>query len=266
MIEGSRLDTIPLGEAACCPEPVAFLDGTQHIELFAYDGPSALYWADVAAGVSERHERRIRSAVRRHRPLIIGRRHSLEALGEAGDARRISIDEEFSPHPVRDRVQAGRIVDRERGALEIEVGRDWRRTNAGWLLVDGSLSSSPAFAEDPRTLGLVKSHATLPFEGEDLNRYLRLPFAHRTPVFISDESLAAPVYSWAVRLWPWEGKDLMHGLVRVEAAPTEETLARAGEISRWLLAERAPVSAPDPRWDRMTYGVRSVELSLKANK
>jgi hypothetical protein len=35
-------------------------------------------------------------------------------------------------------------------------------------------------------------------------------------------------------------------------------------ISRWILAERAPISAPDQRWDRLLYGVYSVEQYLKA--
>ena len=33
---------------------------------------------------------------------------------------------------------------------------------------------------------------------------------------------------------------------------------------RWLLAERAPLSRPDPRWDRLLYGVAAVERHLRA--
>ncbi len=267
LVDGDSLTHIAIGAAEICPEPVAFLDGTQHAELFAYDGPSALYSAEIAAGVSERRERRLHSALRRRRRLLIGRQHSLDAIAPAsGDCELVALPAELAPHPVRDRVQSNRIVDQERGRLEIEVGRAWRSDNAGWLIVDGSLSQSPAWANDRRMLGLVKSHSALPFEGDDLNRYLRLPMGHRTSVFMTENAVVAPVYSWAIRLWPWEGKDLMHGLVRVEAAPSEETLARVDEISRWLLAERAPVSAPDPRWDRMVYGVRGVEMSLRSSR
>jgi hypothetical protein len=78
--------------------------------------------------------------------------------------------------------------------------------------------------------------------------------------------MVAPVFSWALRLWPWEGRDLLHGLVRIEAAPTDATLAAADQLSRWLLAERAPVSAPDPRWDRMLYGIHAVEVGLRAER
>jgi hypothetical protein len=57
---------------------------------------------------------------------------------------------------------------------------------------------------------------------------------------------------------------VFYGLVRVEAAPTAETVNQANRISRWLLAERAPLSAPDARWDRLLYGIRDVEVFLQA--
>jgi hypothetical protein len=113
-------------------------------------------------------------------------------------------------------------------------------------------------------LGVSKSHATLPFGGSDLETYLRLAPGHRTSVFQPSSRRFAPVYAWGLRLWPWEGRDLLFGLVRVEAAPTAESLARADEFSRWLLAERAPVSAPDARWDRLLYGIHNVEDFLAA--
>ncbi len=72
-----------------------------------------------------------------------------------------------------------------------------------------------------------------------------------------------PVHSWALRLWPWEGKDLFHGLVRVEVAPGCPP-DHADRLSRWLLSERTPFSAPDGRWDRLLYGVHSVEAYLRA--
>jgi hypothetical protein len=112
-------------------------------------------------------------------------------------------------------------------------------------------------------LGVSKSHATLPFDGGDLERYLRLPVGARSPVFQPAGREVAPVYSWALRLWPWEGKDLLHGLVRIEAAPGEATLRQVDQLSRWLLAERSPVSTPDPRWDRLLYGVHRVEAYLR---
>ncbi len=39
----------------------------------------------------------------------------------------------------------------------------------------------------------------------------------------------------------------------------------ADQLSRWLLAERSPLSAPDPRWDRLLYGIRAVEQYLRVS-
>jgi hypothetical protein len=130
--------------------------------------------------------------------------------------------------------------------------------------VDGSLAMSPHWAGDRRMLGVSKSHSTLPFEGTNLEAYLRLPEGCRSSVFQPASRRVAPVYAWGLRLWDWTGRDLLFGLVRVEAAPQPETLERVDEFSRWLLAERAPISAPDARWDRLLYGIHNVEEYLRA--
>jgi hypothetical protein len=112
-------------------------------------------------------------------------------------------------------------------------------------------------------IGVSKSHATLPFDGSELATYLHLPVMHRTSLFQPASRQWAPVYAWGLRLWDWTGKDLFYGLVRVEMAPRPESVASADTVSRWLLAERAPVSA-DPRWDRLLYGIHGVEEFLRA--
>ena len=88
--------------------------------------------------------------------------------------------------------------------------------------------------------------------------------AHRSSIYAPATRSIAPVRAWGLRLWPWEGKDLLHGLIRVEVAPANGSTEPADEISRWILAERGPVSAPDRRWDRLLYGIYSVEQYLKA--
>jgi hypothetical protein len=144
------------------------------------------------------------------------------------------------------------------------VGAAYRRESDAWLVVDGALSESPEWAADPRTVGVSKSHATLPFDGPELERYLRLPAGHRTTVFAPESRSVAPVLAWAVRLWPWEDRDLFHGLIRVEVAPENGGSESADLLTRRLLAERAPLSTPDPRWDRLLYGIHSVEQYLRA--
>jgi hypothetical protein len=54
-------------------------------------------------------------------------------------------------------------------------------------------------------------------------------------------------------------------LIRVEVAPANQSSEWADTISRWILAERAPISAPDQRWDRLLYGIHRVEQYLKAS-
>jgi hypothetical protein len=55
----------------------------------------------------------------------------------------------------------------------------------------------------------------------------------------------------------------MHGLVRIEVAESDDPTRRADAVSRWLLAEVAPLAA-DPRADRLLYGVHDVERWLRA--
>jgi hypothetical protein len=203
--------------------------------------------------------------VETRRWFAIGRPGALAAAADAlGGLTELPLPDDEPAHPVADLTQAGRALDRARGALELEVGAAYRLRSDAWLVIDGSLSESPDWAADPRALGISKSHATLPFDGRDLERYLRLPAGQRTSVFAPESRSVAPVLAWAVRLWPWEGRDLFHGLVRVEVAPANGGTESADLLSRRLLAERAPLSTPDPRWDRLLYGIHSVEQYLRA--
>jgi hypothetical protein len=267
LVEGEALDYRHVGGTEPWPGVLAFLDGVQLIHLVAYAGAAPIYVAEIAAAVRERQAGRLRTVVDDDRVLAIARPRALEAAGDALDGlATLALPEDEPPHPVRDLTLAGRALDRARGQLELDVGRRFRRKSDGWLVVDGSLSESPDWATDLRTLGVSKSHSALPFDGADLERYLRLPRGHRTSVFAPQSRSIAPVLAWALRLWDWEAKDLFHGLVRVEVAPPNGDPATADQLSRRLLAERAPLSTPDPRWDRLLYGIHSVEQYLRARQ
>ncbi|MGB7211362.1 MAG: hypothetical protein WBC97_01935 [Gemmatimonadales bacterium] len=249
------------------PGPVGFLDGVQQWEPVASAGVSPLVVADVAAAVRLREGRRFRTAVLRRERVVIGRPEALASAGAAldgWDTLALPVDE--PPHPVGDLFLARAAVERRRSQLEREVGHAFRAASTEWLVVDGSLTESPDWALDPRMVGVIKSHASLPFAGQELETYLRLPPRARSSVFRPASRARAPVHSWALRLWPWEGKDLLYGLVRVEVAPSKDVAARADEISRWVLAERAPMSTPDARWDRLLYGIHDVERYLKSGR
>lgn len=265
LVEDDAVAAHAVGPAEPWPGPVAFLDGIQRYHIVAHAGTAPLVVATIAAAVRERRERRLTTAVHGTRVLAVGRTEALSAAGDAlGDLERITLPDDGPVHPVRDLAAVRRAVDKERGRLELEVGGQYERPVNSWLVVDGGLSESPGWAADGRTIGIVKSHSILPFSGEDLERYLKLPCGHRSSVFAPASSQVAPVYSWALRMWPWEGKDLFYGLIRVEAAPGEASVSAADRISRWLLAERAPVSTPDARWDRLLYGIHDVEVFLRS--
>lgn len=266
LIEGTTLVARPVGQAESWPGPLAYLEGIQRSEVVGYAGSSAIFVAEIAAAIRERQDRRLRTVMEERRRLALAR---AEALVSAGDALRelepVPLPEDEPPHPIRDMMNAARALDRSRGTLEIHLGDRYRARSDGWLVIDGSLSESPRWAADDRMVAISKNHSILPFEGGDLERYLRLPQGHRSSVYAPETRSLAPVRAWGLRLWPWEGKDLLHGLVRVEVAPANESSERADAISRWILAERAPVSAPDRRWDRLLYGIYSVEQYLKAS-
>jgi hypothetical protein len=263
--EGAILETISVGLAEAWPGSLAFLDGVQRSEIVAYAGASPLLVAEIAAAVRERVDRRLRTVVEERRTLALGRPATLDAAGTAISGMvPLPLPDDEPPHPIRDLVNASRALDRARGELEIEVGERYRAVSTGWLLIDGALSDSPRWASDPRMVGLSKSHSILPFDGADLERYLRLPVFHRSSIYAPETRSVAPVSAWGLRLWPWEGRDLLHGLVRVEVAPVNGNPEQASAISRWVLAERAPISAPDRRWDRLVYGIHSVEQYLRA--
>ena len=265
LIEDTELQWHPVGAPEVWPDPLAFLDGVQRSELVAYAGAAPLVMAEVAAAVRERRDRRLATVIETRRTLLLGRPEALAAAGELPPGLdTVALPTDEPPHPVRDLVNAARALDRARGALELTLGDRFRARSDGWLLIDGALSDSPTWAADRRMVAVSKSHATLPFDGPDLERFLRLPMGHRTSIYAPETRSLAPVRQWALRLWPWEGKDVFHGLVRVEVAPDNATPDLADTLSRRLLAERAPISTPDHRWDRLVYGIHSVERYLRA--
>ena len=263
LVDDMALRTYAAGPAEPLVAPVAFLDGTQRSEIIGYVGTSPVLVAEIGAAVRERRERELRTVVREQSLVVIGRAAALDEIEDAIDGlERLVLDREGPPHPVRDLVEARQRLDHRRGNLELHVGDRYRRSSDAWLIIDGTLGVSPGLAADVRCIGVSKSHATLPFDGSDLAAYLRLPAGHRSSIFEPAQGIA-PTRAWGLRLWPWVGRDLFHGLVRVEVAPANGTPETADRISRWLLAERAPL-ADDARADRLLYGIHSVEAHLRA--
>lgn len=255
----------PVGEPAPCPEPIAFLDGVQRLEVVGFAGAMPIVVAEIAAAVRLRSGREFRTVVREARRLVVSAPAVLAEVGAAAsdcEPHALEVDDPGAGHPLRALELARQRVDQERTALEHAVGRRFRAGSDAWLVVDGVLNDDEVLAADHRAIGVSKSHATLPFEGDDLLTYLRLPAGHRSSVFEPATWRWGAVHAWGLRLWDWEGHDLLHGLVRIEVAVGDDPESRADRISRWILAERVPLSRPDPRWDRLLYGVATVERAL----
>src|SRR5712691_9159169 len=169
LLEGTALDWIPVGPAEPWPDPLAFLDGVQRSELLAYAGASVIVAGEIAAAVRERRDRGLTTVVEERRLLAIGRPGALEAAGDAlSGFQQVALPEDEPPHPIRDQANGARALDRARGGLELSLGDRYRARSDGWLVVDGSLTESPLWSADPRMLGDAKSHATLQFDGADL--------------------------------------------------------------------------------------------------
>lgn len=256
---------VDVGPPVTFADPLAFLDGVQHTELLGYVGTMPVVAARIAAGVRRRRNRISSAAVVFERQLVVARRAALDAMGSLpAGSDPIALGDDEPIHPVGDHDRARALVDARRTELEIRAARAFRDAEPGsWLVVDGSLSVSPDWSTDPHMVAVVKSHGTLPFEGDELERYLTLPAGHRSSVFTPASHRVTPVHSWGLRLWPWEGRDLLFGLVRVEARAGDDPTALANWLSARLLCERAPL-AGDRRQDRLLYGIHDVERWLRA--
>ncbi|HEY8468424.1 MAG TPA: hypothetical protein VIL18_02220 [Longimicrobiales bacterium] len=283
---GGRLRAIRVGQ------PVesrftCFLDGIQRAEVALYHGPVPVVYAYAAAVVRARRNRRMgtlevpgasgyvtryqeeREAVffpfRYVDPSVV--RAAVDGAGEMVDTGPENDAEPLPLFPPLLYARAAQRVNRWREELEATLAKRWcasAREEDGWLLVDGSLTLSGELARCTRAVGVVKSHRTRFFDGEDARTLLALGVGERTSVFRPGTRSFTPVYSWYLRLRPHEGRDALWGLVRVEMAARAETLELADEVSRWLLAETAPLALPDPRWDRLLYPIRDCEEYLRA--
>ena len=134
-----------------------------------------------------------------------------------------------------------------------------------WIAVDGQLKEIRE--SNRRAVGLIKSVARPEFVGKDVGMLLDLEPGMRTTSFVPDWQLRrAPGErrtSWYLRVWPRQpGADALGSLMRVEA-PRDTPPETVDEITRWVLAERAPLAKPDPRWPAMIYPIHYVEKLLK---
>lgn len=262
-------------------EPVvgfaAFLDGKQDsiVEMYR-PGGVPIVRGRVGAVIRDRRNQRLYTW--RHvieEALYVPRAHmragDWERLLASGITVRDTTDGEAdaSEHPLALRESAIHRVQKDRELVEQKLALEWCARENRPLLIDGGISGAEPIAHAACAIGVIKSHRTLYARGDALSVVLALGRAERSSVFLVTSPKRASVASWYLRIRDPRGRDPMWGLVRVEvAAPVaganHDIGARADEVSRWILAEAAPVALPDGRWDKMVYGVRDCEEFLRA--
>lgn len=257
----------------------AFLDGTQASHVEDYAGTIPIVAGRTAAVIRLRLERRMttwgdgaRSQVRLYAPVQLLPQGVMSGLAQAGLAVRDTLrpNEEVSGHPIELMRRAVDAVKDDREALERDLATTWATSMQAPLFVDGGLPAAGAMADTPWCIGVVKSHHTIYVPGDVLPVVLGLGQGERTSAMLIERTWGPRVGSWYLRLREPPSHDPFLGLVRVEVALTpdvesQEGLARRADlVSRWILAERAPLALPDARWDRMVYGIRDCEEYLRA--
>ncbi len=252
----------------------AFLDGTQHSEVVAWIGAAPVVHGRVAAAVRIRRDRRLatwREPTTRQRvyaPLPYTPWGELEAAFPGSALVDTAVPDETGaipePHPLVLLERARHAVSRDREIVERQLAEAWCRSESAPVFIDGGLAASEIVASAECAVGVIKSHRTLYVQGAALDVVLGLAAGERSSVIRIAPRDRASVYSWYLRLRDAGGHDALWGLVRVEVAANGAPTERADLVSRWVLAETRPLSAPDTRWDKMAYGVRNAEEFLRA--
>ncbi len=253
----------------------AFLDGVQESQLLAWSGVAPIVYGVVGAVVRRRAERRLATwlAPRIERRIYAPLAHTArEAIEQVFDPRHLvdtappDADGTLPPaHPTLLLERARLTVSRDRERAERTLAEQWCDTCDEPILIDGGIGGGERLARAQCAVGVVKSHRTLYVSGSALETVLALRRGERSSVIRVSPRRRSAVHSWYLRLRDGDAHDAFFGLVRIEVSAGEMDVGpRADEVSRWVLAESAPLATPDSRWDRMAYGIRSCESYLRA--
>lgn len=250
----------------------AFLDGTQNVRIVNHAFGIPIVFAKVSAAVRARVNRRLTSW---SEPMMLKRYYFPFRYVDIGidfksnpnviDTTKADAAGNFpSRHPAALMEAAVKCVQSDREKLEIELAEKWCANESSMLFVDGSITGSGIVSRALNAAGVIKSHRRLYGEGDAFRVLVKLAAGQRTSIFKVAPERRYPVASWYVRVRAAKGRDALFGLVRVEASITDDIVTRADEISRWVIAEGAPLALPDGRWDKMAYGIRDTEEYLRA--
>ena len=160
VVEGSTLAARPVGGAAESGFG-DFLDGIQRAEVKLYHETVPIIYAYAAAAIRRRSERQMRTLrtdgadwlIEREALFYPSRYVQLHQLAQTGAASGQLLDttpagsEPVPLFPPLLYARAGQHVNRWRESIERELAVRWCSTReAGWLLVDGSITISPELA------------------------------------------------------------------------------------------------------------------------
>ncbi len=246
-----------------------FLDGAQRSWQILYHRLSPVYAAHVSAAVLERIDGELQppnddNYVGDLEAFVPDNPRLADALRPYLKVATVTVKD---THPGGlDEVVRQAISDR-RDDLERELAQ---RFTDGRLLIDGGLGNALRHqGKQPFVIGLVKSHRKQYFRSaKRTDMILGMRPGQRSTVFVrpADPQQGESVYSFYLRLREADDSGPLYGIVRVEMPGDVEFVEMADEISGWVLHERAPLSLPDPRFDRLLYPIRLVEQNLKARQ
>lgn len=270
-LEEGPIRAIPVGEATVGFS--AFLDGTQRARILAWLDGAPYVFGTAAAAVRVRRDRKLRTweisppQVQRCLYLPLAYTPGFDSPPpelSIVDTTAVELGPIPSRHPAALLERALTCLQRDRERVERMQAEAWVTADRGVLCSDGPLPAGGPARDSVQVIGAIKSHRTLYADGEALSVVLSLRAMERSPVFAVGGGGRPPVASWYVRTRNPRGRDALWGLVRLESVRVADVAARADLVSRWLLAENAPLALPDARWDKMTYGVRDCEAFLRA--
>jgi hypothetical protein len=252
----------------------AFLDGTQDVRIVNHAFGIPIVFAKVSAAVRARINRRLVSwpvaaptvRARYYFPFrYVDVESGFKSHPDVIDTARADHSGKFpSRHPAALMEAAFKCVQSDRERIEIELAEKWCASESATLFVDGSITASAVAARSDKAVGVIKTHRRLYADGDAFRVLVALKPGQRTSVFRVAPERRHAVASWYVRVRAAKGRDALFGLVRVEASMSGDAASRADEISRWIIAEGAPLALPDGRWDKMAYGIRDTEEFLRA--
>jgi hypothetical protein len=268
VVEGSefRIFEVPHLEVS---EFTHFLDGAQRSWQALYRRLSPIYIAHTSAAILERIDGEIQP------PNELNYRGDLEAFvpddPQLADSLRAHL--KVVSVPVKDTHPGGlddvlrQAISDRRDDLEKDLAQ---RFQNGKLLIDGGLGNALKHqGEQPFVAGVVKSHRKQYFRSaKRTEMILGMTPGERTSVFVrpADSEQGESVYSCYLRLHESQSAGPLFGIVRLEVPAQTEFRNEINAIAAWILHERAPLSLPDFRYDKLLYPIRLVEQHLKARQ